>query len=189
MTDSHTIYIDGVGPVLFDKSRRAKRVIICVRPLQIVRVAIPTRTSFKKALEFVHLKKGWIQRHLVRIEEDENRNKGLRDAFLTIDRADAKKRLKDRLSYIAKKHGFTYNKVYIRNQKTRWGSCSHKDNISLNVKMILLSAELIDYVMLHELVHTRIHNHSRKFWTELDRYVGNSKVMAKRLKMNDLRLL
>ncbi|MFC1986306.1 M48 family metallopeptidase [Chloroflexota bacterium] len=147
------------------------------------------RASFKKALGFVYLKKEWIQRHLAKIEQDENRNKAFRDAFLSIDKADAKKRLIDRLSSIAKKHEFTYNKVYIRNQKTRWGSCSHKNNISLNVKMILLSAELSDYVMLHELVHTRIHNHSRKFWTELDKYVGNSKVIAKRLRMDGLRLL
>ncbi|MFC1933481.1 M48 family metallopeptidase [Chloroflexota bacterium] len=189
MTNSYTINIDGVGPVLFEQSRRAKRVIISVRPLKIVRVAIPMRTSFKRALEFVYLRKEWIQRHLGKIEQGENRNKAFRDAFLSIDKADAKKRLKDRLSCITKKHGFTYNKVYIRNQKTRWGSCSHTNNISLNMKVILLSAELIDYVMLHELVHTRIRNHSRKFWDELDRYVGNSKVMAKRLRMNDLRLL
>ena len=189
MTNSYTIKIDGIGPVLFEKSRRAKRVIISVRTLKGTRVAVPTRTSFKKALEFVYLKKEWIQRHLVQIKQNENRNNTLRDAFLAIDKADAKKRLKDRLSYIARKHGFIYNKVYIRNQKTRWGSCSHKNNISLNVKLVLLPKELTDYVMLHELVHTRIHNHSKKFWAELDRYTGNGKVMAKRLRMNDLRLL
>ncbi len=189
MTNSQTIYIDRVGSVLFEKSRRAKRVIISVRPSKIVRVAIPMRTSFRKALEFVYLKNEWIQRQLVKIEEDENRNNALRDTFLAIDKADAKKRLEDGLSYIARKHGFIYNKVYIRNQKTRWGSCSHKNNISLNLKLVLLPKELIDYVMLHELVHTRIHNHSQKFWAELDRYTGNAKFMAKRLRMNDLRLL
>jgi len=52
-----------------------------------------------------------------------------------------------------------------------------------------LPGELIDYVILHELVHTRIHNHSRKFWAELDRYTGNGKVMAKRLRIIDLGLL
>ena len=81
------------------------------------------------------------------------------------------------------------NNVSIREQSTRWGSCSHKNNISLNLKLILLPKELVDYVMLHELVHTRIHNHSKNFWAELDRYTGNGKVMAKRLRMNGLRLL
>ena len=61
MTNSQIINIDGVGPVLFEKSRRAKHVIISVRPLKIVRVAIPLQASLKKALKFVYLKKEWIR--------------------------------------------------------------------------------------------------------------------------------
>ena len=189
MKNHYIINIDGIGPVLFEQSRRANRIIISVKTSKDVRVAVPTRSSFKIAQEFVCLKKEWIQRHLVKIEQNQNRKKAFLDTFLAIDKVDAKKTLVARLYHLAQKHGFTYNKVYIRNQKTRWGSCSHKNNISLNMKLILLSKELIDYVMLHELVHTRIHNHSKKFWAELDRYIGNGKVMAKRLRMNDLRLL
>ncbi len=120
---------------------------------------------------------------------NEYRKKAFTDPFLAIDKADARKRLTDRLYHLAREHGFTCNNVSIREQRTRWGSCSHKNNISLNVKLVLLPKELIDYVMLHELVHTRIHNHSKTFWAELDRYIGNGKVMAKKLRMNDLRLL
>ncbi|MFC1901817.1 M48 family metallopeptidase [Chloroflexota bacterium] len=189
MTNSYTINIDGIGPVLFEKSRRARRVIISVRTSKGTRVAIPMRTSFKKALEFVYLKKKWIQKHLVKIEQDENRKQAVTDRFLAIDKADARKRLTDRLYHLAKEHGFTCNNVSIREQRTRWGSCSYKNNISLNLKLALLPDELIDYVMLHELVHTRIHNHSKQFWAELDRYAGNGKVMAKRLRVNGLRLL
>ena len=189
MTNSYTINIDGIGPVLFEKSRRAKRVIISVRTVKGARVAVPTRTSFKKAFGFVYLKKGWIQRHLAKIEQNENRKKAFIDPFLAIDKADARKRLTARLYYLAREHGFTCNNVSIREQRTRWGSCSHKNNISLNVKLVLMPQEIIDYVMLHELVHTRIHNHSKKFWAELDRYIENSKNMAKRLSMNELRLL
>ncbi len=189
MTNSYTINFDGIGPVLFENSRRAQRVIISVKTSKGARVAVPTRTSFKKALEFVHLKKEWIQRHLAKIEQNKNRNKAFIDPLLTLDKVDARKRLTDMLCHLAREHRFTYNKVYIRNQKTRWGSCSHKNNISLNVKLVLLPKELIDYVMLHELVHTRIHNHSKKFWAELDRYTGNGKFMAKRLRVIDLRLL
>jgi len=189
MTNSYTINIDGIGPVLFEKSRRAKRVIISVMTSKGARVAVPTRTSFKKALEFVYVKKEWIQRQLAKIEQNENLKRAFIDSFLAIDKAAARKRLKDRLFYLAKEHGFMCNNVSIREQRTRWGSCSHKNSISLNLKLVLLPKELIDYVMLHELVHTRIHNHSKKFWAELDRYTGNGKVMAKRLRMNGLRLL
>jgi len=111
------------------------------------------------------------------------------DPSLVIDKADAKKTLVDRLYHLAQEHGFTFNNASVRNQRTQWGSCSQKNNISLNIKLVLLPKELIDYVILHELVHTRIHNHSKKFWDELDSYMENSKIMAKRLSMNELRLL
>ncbi len=189
VTNPDKIYIAGIGPVLFEQSRRAKRIIISVKTSKDVRVAVPMRSSFKTALEFVYLKKEWIQRHLVKNEQNENRRKAFLDRSLAIDKANAKKTLIYRLYHLAQDHGFTYNNASVRNQRTRWGSCSHKNNISLNVKLVLLPEELIDYVMLHELVHTRIHNHSKKFWAELDRYTGNGKVMTKRLRMNDLRLL
>ena len=64
-----------------------------------------------------------------------------------------------------------------------------KNNISLNIKLVLLPENLLDYVILHELVHTRIHNHSKKFWAELDKYVVDSKAMAKRLRTNEMVLL
>ena len=189
MTNSYTINIDGIGPVFFEQSRRAKRVSISVRTSKCARVAVPTRTPFKKALEFVYLKKEWIQRHLAKTEQIEKQRKAQAHSCRLIDKMKARIRLPARLYLLAEKYGFTYNKVYIRNQKTRWGSCSHKNNISLNVKLVLLPKELIDYVMLHELVHTRIHNHSKKFWVELDRYTGNGKVMAKRLRIKSLGLL
>ncbi len=133
----YTVNIDGIGSVLFEKSRRAKRVIISIRTSKGTRVAVPMRVSFMKALEFIYLKKEWVQKNLAKIKQNENQQKAFIDAFLAIDKADAKKRLTDRLSYIAKKHGFTYNNVSIREQRTRWGSCSYKNNISLNVKLVL----------------------------------------------------
>lgn len=185
----YTINIDGIGPILLEHSRRAKRIIIYVRPLKSVRVAVPARTSFKKALAFVCAKKQWIKKHIARTEQIESRKKALGNHPQTIDKADAKKRLTDQLYHLAREYGFTCNNVTIREQKARWGSCSIKNNISLNLKLVLMPEELIDYVILHELVHIRIHNHSKQFWAELDKYVGNSKIMAKRLRMNDLRLL
>ena len=102
MTNSYTINIDGIGPVLFEKSRRATRVIISARTSKGARVAIPTRTSFKKALEFVCLKREWIQRHLAKIEQSEYRKKAFIDPFLAIDKVDARKRLTDRLYHLAR---------------------------------------------------------------------------------------
>jgi len=188
MTDSRTIYVDGVGPILFERSIRAKRVIISVKTSKGVRVAIPNRISLKQALDFVNLKKYWIQKHVVRIKQMESQRQALNSSVI-LDKADAKKKLTSRLHYLAEKHSFTYNKATIRNQKTRWGSCSHKNNISLNMKLVLLPDELVDYVILHELVHTRKKNHSKNFWTELDNYVGNGKDFASRLRKHRSSLL
>jgi predicted metal-dependent hydrolase len=188
MADSQTIYINGIGPILLERSTRAKRIIISVRPTKGVRVAVPTHTSFKQTLDFINRQKQWIIRTTDKVKKLERQQKALAYSFSAIDKAKAGKTLIDRLRQLARKYGFAYNKVTIRNQKTRWGSCSVKGNISLNMKLTLLPEELVDYVILHELVHTKIHNHSKKFWTELDKYVGDGKAYSHRLRKNKVRL-
>ncbi|MFC2056422.1 M48 family metallopeptidase [Chloroflexota bacterium] len=189
MVNFDTVKINGIGPVLFEHSKRAKHVNISVKPFKGVRVAIPDGLSFKKAEEFVNTKKGWIQRHLYIVKQYEEKSQLASDILIDIDKAGAKRKLTRRLKYLAGKHAFTYNRVFIRNQKTRWGSCSHKNNISLNMKIIRLPEELIDYVILHELVHIRFKNHSNDFWVELNRLVGNGKSMASRLREYEIGLL
>ena len=189
MVNSSTVEIDGVGAVLFERSKRAKHVNISVKPFMMVRVAVPDGLSFKKAEEFVNAKTDWIQRHLDRMKQYEKESNIAPDASVNIDRTKAKRKLTRRLKHLAGKHGFTYNRVFIRNQKTRWGSCSHKNNISLNIKIFRLPEELMDYVILHELAHTRFKNHGNNFWAELDRLVGNGKGMASKLKVYGLGLL
>jgi predicted metal-dependent hydrolase len=181
MINSQTVQIEGIGAVLFQPSARARRIIITVRPGRGVRVAVPRRSSIEAALKFVQAKKPWLQKHLDRIKQYEKQKQAFSDVFLNIDKAAARQQIISRLSQLAKQHGFTYSKVSIRNQRTRWGSCSGKGSISLNMKLVALPPELLDYVILHELVHTRIHNHSKRFWKELDKYVGNGKAKAKSL--------
>ncbi len=185
MANSNTVDIDNVGLVLFERSKRAKHVNISVKPFKGVRVAVPDELSFKKAEEFVYTKTYWIQRHLVRIKQYEEESRLASDTSVTIDKSKAKRKLTRKLKHLALKHGFTYNRVFIRNQKTRWGSCSHKNNISLNVKIIRLPEELMDYVILHELTHILFKNHSSDFWIELNRLVGNGKGMASKLREYD----
>ena len=187
--DVKTVEIDGVGPVLFERSKRAKHLNISVRPYKGVRVAIPDGLSFKKAEEFVYSRTDWIKKHLDRMKRFEREHAVKSSAARDIDRAKAKKILSRRLNYLSEKYGFPYNRVFIRNQRTRWGSCSHKDNISLNMKLVRLPDELIDYVILHELVHTRFKNHSKQFWDELDRILVNAKAIDARLKQYTLELL
>lgn len=181
MADSRTIDIDGIGLVLFERSKRAKRVIISVKPFKGVRVAVPYRSSFEKAENFVLTKKSWIKKHLAKVKLYESKYNYDPDADY-INKTEVKAMLTNRLNWLSSRHGISYNRVFIRNQKTRWGSCSSKNNISLNMKLVKLPEELIDYVILHELVHTIVKNHSKAFWKEMDKFVGNGKQTASRLK-------
>ena len=77
----------------------------------------------------------------------------------------------------------------MRNQKTRWGSCSAQNNINLNVQLIRLPPALRDYVILHELVHTRIRNHGPGFWEELEKYVADCRQVDRQLNQYESMLL
>lgn len=174
------INFPSIGTVLFATSVRAKHLSITIKHDRTVRVTVPHSRSLTAAKKFFESKIPWVTKHLNRLEK-----KG-RDChkikLQPVDRVKAKIALTARLNYLAQKHGFKYNKVFIRNQKTRWGTCSSKNNIGLNMNLHSLSRELQDYVILHELVHTRYKNHSSKFWTALDELVGESKGLKKQLR-------
>jgi len=115
--------------------------------------------------------------------QSENSQAYLENVITEIYRFEARKLLPPRLKQLAMKHGFTYSKVTIRNNKRNWGSCSGKNNISLNLQMMKLPNELIDYILLHELVHTEIKNHGADFWKQLDAITGGqARLLAKKVK-------
>jgi hypothetical protein len=166
-----------VGTIRYDRSSKAKRIIISVKP-EFVRVAIPKRQSFKNAQKFVESKLSWIKTNKQSMDLQLKK----RDELPPIDRKVARKVLCRRIGELAQLHNFTYNRISIRKQKTRWGSCSSKDNINLNMNLLHLPSELMDYILLHELVHTRVKNHSKDFWDELDTIVPNARNIDQKLK-------
>ncbi|MCF6356392.1 MAG: M48 family metallopeptidase [Draconibacterium sp.] len=107
----------------------------------------------------------------------------IENILIQIYRFEAKKILPGKLAELAEKHGFKYQRVTIRNNKRNWGSCSSKNNISLNLQMMKLPDELIEYILLHELIHTKIKNHGAKFWEQLNEVTGNrARELAKQVK-------
>ena len=121
-----------VGIIRYIKNIRAKRIIISIKP-EFVRVTVPSRQTLKNAQKFVDKKINWIKKHSNNMKVLTEKSKKLPK----IDREEARENLEKRLSELAEQHNFQYNRVSIRSQRTRWGSCSSKDNISLNMKLLL----------------------------------------------------
>lgn len=96
-------------------------------------------------------------------------------------RGEASVYLPDRVFNLAKTHNFSYRKVFIKNSKSRWGSCSSVNNINLNFHLICLPPHLSDYIILHELVHTVEKNHGKQFWAKLGALTGDAKKLRKEL--------
>ncbi|MHC1704415.1 MAG: M48 family metallopeptidase [Tenuifilaceae bacterium] len=105
--------------------------------------------------------------------------KGIENAF----RLEAKESLPQRVEYLSIKHGFKYSRLSIKKTKSRWGSCSSKNNINLSIFLMKLPDELIDYIIIHELCHTIQKNHGPKFWEILNHYTeGKAISLAKEVK-------
>lgn len=90
--------------------------------------------------------------------------------------------LPGRVALCAQKYGFSYNNVYCKSMRSRWGSCNSQKDITLNIFLMMVPWELIDYVIVHELVHTKYLHHGADFWAALEAIVPDYKQRRKELK-------
>jgi len=97
---------------------------------------------------------------------------------------EARKLILERLDFYSEKHGFIYNKVFVRAQKTKWGNCSSKKNLSFNWRLIKTPLFVINYIVLHELVHTEVLKHTKQFWMKLKLICSEYKNAVKWLDKN-----
>ncbi len=91
-----------------------------------------------------------------------------------------------RIQHFNQIYQFKFNRIAIRNQRTRWGSCSKKGNLNFNYKIVLLPLHLADYIIVHEVCHLGEFNHSQKFWDLVARTIPDHKERRKELKKSDL---
>ena len=181
--------LDGVGDVLVEHSTRARRVSISVRPGS-VRVAVPLGVALARGQKFALSKKDWIKSHCKRMELIARaRSETACNLPLIMDFAAARNKIVTRLDELSALYCLPYAGVTIRNQKTRWGSCSIRDTISLNINLARLPEGLMDYVIIHELLHTKIRGHSNGFWQRLDMLVGDARGLQKELRKYTLALM
>ena len=159
--------------IAYRRSQRAKNLRITIAPTQAITVTVPVKTSLERAKEFVRAKQAWIQKHLTKMRQQEE----VRVEHPPLSRDELMKaqgELFARLDQFSSNYNLPYRRAAFRCQKTRWGSCSGQNNISLNVNIAFLPEHLQDYILLHELCHVRHKDHSRRFWAQLDQYCGGS---------------
>jgi predicted metal-dependent hydrolase len=185
------ILISGIGEVMLEQSIRAKHMNLSIRPFRGVRVAVPWGVSFKAAEAFARSKSQWIIKHLPQLKAIESAAARRQDdsAVGIIDWKTGRQILVQRLNELSEKHGLPYNRVFVKNQKTRWGSCSEKKNINLNINLVRLPEQLMDYAIMHELVHTKVLNHRSQFWDLLEKFIKNAKALDRELQQYSLLLV
>jgi len=196
-----------VGEVSYVRSSRASNLAIRINQQGEIRVTVPRFVSQRQAEHFFVSKQTWVRKKLDGLKTPDCRRswpgegdtvhirgkmvpvrlQGGRDtveaALWRIIRREALEYLPERLARLSGVHGFRFTGLKIRNMKTRWGSCTSKKSINLNSWLVMLPEHLSDYVILHELVHTKIPNHGKDFWDELDRVSGGqAKVLRKELR-------
>jgi len=125
-----------------------------------------------------------VNKHKIRNLEIQSK---IREKLIEIYRQEAHMWFPPRVKKYATKYNFDYNKVYIKSQKTIWGSCSSKDNININLNLMRLEIKYRDYIILHELTHLRHPDHSQKFWETLANFIQNPKQIDKKLRQHNPR--
>ena len=162
--NSEKIYQDEqIGPVRLCKSARARRIIVRVHPIKGVSVTVPRWMPYAAGIVFFRSRRDWVLAVLERQRSQGVPRESLSEEEIEAMRAQAKRELPPRLAELAALHGFAYNRVFIKNNASNWGSCSAKGNINLNLRLVAVEPHLRDYVILHELCHLRHPNHGPGF--------------------------
>ncbi len=171
---------------VLQESARARHLRITIHPDGRVVATKPSCVGVKKVEEFVASRIAWIEKSRVAflkksgglapilLPKPRKGSKAYRDAIIV-----ARTLVNERLEYFGALYTFNYGSVSIRNQKTRWGSCSSRNNLSFNYRIQYLPPELIDYIIVHELCHTIEHNHSPKFWALVSRTLPKHREMRR----------
>lgn len=168
------------------RSKR-KTISIQITPDAKILVRAPQRVSDKEIDRLLAKKSDWIEKHLeearIRLAREEAEgHKPLTNQEIRELADKALEYIPKRVAYFAEIIGVDYGRITIRNQKTRWGSCSSKGNLNFNCLLMLTPPEIIDYVVVHELCHRKEMNHSKSFWNHVANVLPEYKTYVRWLK-------
>jgi hypothetical protein len=164
------------------QNQKAKNLRLTVYPGGKLVVTKPTNVSQQVVDDFIKQKSDWIFKKIDYCNKI--------PANSTIKNRQEYKKYKDqalrfvveRINYYNRFYGFNFNQIRIKNQKTRWGSCSDKSNLNFNYKIIFLPSDLADYLIIHELCHLKELNHSKRFWGLVARTIPDYEEKRKKIK-------
>lgn len=145
------------------RSRR-RTIALQMKPDGRIVVRAPLRMARRDIDAFVERHRGWIRQKRARLEEALQNRRVISEEERSAGKEAARRYIPQRVAYFAERMGVSYGKITIREQKTRWGSCSSAGNLNFNWKLMLMPREVLDYVVVHELAHRREMNHSARFW-------------------------
>ncbi len=175
------------------QSKLSKRLRLNIHSDGRIAVSAPKRVSMGRIESFIQSNADWL---LLRLAEIAAKPQTTRSPKHTAKEIAAYKRqardlVKNRITELNKSYGFRFGAIAIRNQKSRWGSCSKRGNLNFNYRIALLPAEYADYIIVHELCHLKEFNHSKKFWDLVALAAPNYKQLRKNLRasLGDVGLL
>lgn len=181
-----TIVMDDLEIVLTKKN--IKNLNIRVKSDMRVYASCPFAMPEERVAEFIRIKRGWIDRSLAKMKEmrkaEERRKAERRDpSRIANERKELETIIRERLPIYENLTGLYASGWHIREMKTRWGSCNTKiGRLCFNLLLVKTPAECIDYVILHELAHIEVPNHSKEFWRIVERYMPDYRERRKKLK-------
>jgi predicted metal-dependent hydrolase len=166
------------------ESKRASRVRLCIYHGGDMSVTIPREYPMEKMENFILEKADWILKKINLMK-----NRRYNPIFHKYSKKEYRKYKKQAFILARKKveelnriYGFDYNRISIRNSRSRWGSCSEKKNLNFNYKILFLPEDLLNYIIIHELCHLGEMNHSKRFWNLVQKAMPDYKDMRKKMK-------
>lgn len=157
---------------------RLRRMSLRVQPTGEIVIRAPKRLSEREIHAFVEKNNAWIEKQ----RKHQSQFHPITSEQLTELRRLAKSYLPHRTMELAMELWFSYRSVSCRHQKSRWGSCSHRNDISLNIELMRLPVELRDYIIVHELTHTVHKHHQDAFWNHLEKVLPGAGELDRQMK-------
>jgi predicted metal-dependent hydrolase len=166
------------------KYRRARNMRIIIRKDGSVRLSLPFFVPYRVGEIFLRSRETWIKERLATLpdEPDDLLLRGSKEEYRE-QSGEARTLIEARLAHFQSLYGVVWQRVSIRNQKTRWGSCSRSGNLSFNYRLVYLPERLRDYVVVHELCHLLAFDHSPRFWALVERVFPDYRELRTRLRL------